>query len=359
VLDEARIWNYARSAAQIASGLNRSIPTASGLLGRWGLDDPCGATIVDSSGNNRTGTMVGTLSCVAGAPPLPGTINAAPVVDAGADQSVTLPAPVNLTGVVTDDAVTGGSTLAWTKSSGPGAVTFGSPTAATTTAAFSAPGAYVLALTANDGELTSSDSLTVTVSTEVPVNQPPVVNAGPDQTITLPAVGVLSGSASDDGLPGTGMTAEWSIISGPGAVTFSDPEAPVTNATFATAGVYALRLTASDGLLITSDSVTVTVNSASGSYALDLNGTTGFVTFGRADALGASRFTLETWFKREGAGVSTSTGSGGVTAVPLVTKGRAENDGSNVDMNYFLGIDGASAGSSRTSRKVPVAHSRG
>ena len=64
------------------------------------------------------------------------------------------------------------------------------------------------------------------------------------------------------------------------------------------------------------------------------------VTFGPALPLGAQKFTLEVWFMREGAGVATSTGTGGVTAVPLVTKGRAEAEGSNVDMNYFLGIDG-------------------
>ena len=61
---------------------------------------------------------------------------------------------------------------------------------------------------------------------------------------------------------------------------------------------------------------------------------------GAAPALGAAKFTLETWFKRTGAGVGTSTGSGGIaSAIPLVTKGRAEAEGSNVDMNYFLGID--------------------
>src|SRR5213076_1519256 len=43
--------------------------------------------------------------------------------------------------------------------------------------------------------------------------------------------------------------------------------------------------------------------------------------------------------KREGAGVGTSTGTGGIPdAIPLVTKGRAQAEGSNVDMNYFLGI---------------------
>ena len=63
-----------------------------------------------------------------------------------------------------------------------------------------------------------------------------------------------------------------------------------------------------------------------------------YVSFGAAPGLGAANFTVETWFRRDGAGVSTSTGTGGVDAIPLVTKGRAEGENSTVDMNYFLGI---------------------
>lgn len=77
------------------------------------------------------------------------------------------------------------------------------------------------------------------------------------------------------------------------------------------------------------------------SGALQFDGTDDYVTFGPASGLGASAFTLETWFKQTGPGVATSTGSGGVTAaVPLLTKGRSEADGSTVDMNWFLGLAG-------------------
>src|SRR6266498_2000483 len=77
--------------------------------------------------------------------------------------------------------------------------------------------------------------------------------------------------------------------------------------------------------------------------ALQFNGSNQYVTFGAAPGLGAATFTLETWFKRTGAGVGTSTGSGGIASgIPLVTKGRAEAEGSNVDMNYFMGIDATS-----------------
>src|SRR5687768_16912784 len=73
--------------------------------------------------------------------------------------------------------------------------------------------------------------------------------------------------------------------------------------------------------------------------AIQFDGYNDYVTFGTASGLGASSFTLETWFKRTGTGVTTSTGTGGVTAVPLLAKGRSESDGSSKDMNYFLGIN--------------------
>lgn len=81
---------------------------------------------------------------------------------------------------------------------------------------------------------------------------------------------------------------------------------------------------------------------ADSTWALDFDGVDDRVSFGPAPGLGLSTFTLEVWFKRQGTGVSTTTGSGGATAVPLLTKGKSENDGSTVDMNYFLGIDASS-----------------
>lgn len=75
--------------------------------------------------------------------------------------------------------------------------------------------------------------------------------------------------------------------------------------------------------------------------ALQFDGTNDYVTFG-ADTvkLGLTSFTIELWFYRTGTGATASTGTGGVTAVPLFTKGRGEADGDNRDMNYFLGIRG-------------------
>jgi len=96
-------------------------------------------------------------------------------------------------------------------------------------------------------------------------NQAPVVDGGPDQTITLPSSANLNGTVTDDGLPnppGT-VTTTWSEVSGPGAVTFGDASAVDTTASFSAAGSYVLKLQASDSVLSSSDTATVTVNPAS------------------------------------------------------------------------------------------------
>jgi hypothetical protein len=98
------------------------------------------------------------------APPPPPT-NQAPAVNAGADAAITLPASAILSGLVTDDNLPSGTlSVQWSKVSGPGVVTFTSPNAVTTSASFSLPGSYVLRLTANDGALSGSDDVAVTVA---------------------------------------------------------------------------------------------------------------------------------------------------------------------------------------------------
>jgi len=96
------------------------------------------------------------------------------------------------------------------------------------------------------------------------VNQPPTVNVGADQTISLPNVANLDGTISDDGqpVPPGALTTSWSLVSGPGTVTFGN--AIDTIATFSAAGGYILRLTTDDGALSVSDDVAITVSAANG-----------------------------------------------------------------------------------------------
>jgi len=73
--------------------------------------------------------------------------------------------------------------------------------------------------------------------------------------------------------------------------------------------------------------------------ALAFDGSAG-VSMGPAPDLGADEFTLAAWVRRDALGSEASTGVGGIRHVPLITKGRGEADGSNVDCNYALGLVG-------------------
>ena len=137
-----------------------------------------------------------------------------------------------------------------------------------------------------------------------PGNVAPAVNAGADQILTLPTTTAsLAGTVTDDGLPGVGVTTQWTKVSGPGTVTFGNAAAASTTASFSVQGVYVLQLTANDGAASAEERhVTITVDSNPSNKAIDFGGTNAFVTFGPAPGLGASVFTVETWFRRDGAG---------------------------------------------------------
>jgi hypothetical protein len=57
-LDEIRVWNIARTQAQIQGGMNHtlSVPQPN-LVGYWRLDDAGGTSVTDSSGQDNTGTL--------------------------------------------------------------------------------------------------------------------------------------------------------------------------------------------------------------------------------------------------------------------------------------------------------------
>lgn len=90
-------------------------------------------------------------------------------------------------------------------------------------------------------------------------NRSPEVDAGPDRTAYYQSAITLEGSVFDDGLPGSGLTASWSQVSGPATATFGTPASLTTTATFPITGLYVLRLTVSDGPLSGHDDVEVQV----------------------------------------------------------------------------------------------------
>jgi RHS repeat-associated protein len=90
-------------------------------------------------------------------------------------------------------------------------------------------------------------------------NQPPVITIGPNQTVNLPNAATLSAMVTDDGLPNGTLTMGWTQASGPAAANILSPAQRVTQVTFPQTGTYVFTLTASDSVLTTSASVTVTV----------------------------------------------------------------------------------------------------
>ena len=126
--------------------------------------------------------------------------NAAPAVNAGADQNVELPFAAALAGSVTDDGLPGAAlNITWSLQSGPGTVTFENANAAATNVSFTMPGVYELLLSANDGELTSTDVVAITVA--------PAVYPAPDLSDADPDRGWLRVDPADVGMSAAGLAA--------------------------------------------------------------------------------------------------------------------------------------------------------
>ncbi|TMI71060.1 MAG: hypothetical protein E6H09_14530, partial [Bacteroidetes bacterium] len=94
-------------------------------------------------------------------------------------------------------------------------------------------------------------------------NQPPVANAGPDKTMTLPTVSVqVTGSGTD--VDGTIASYQWSYAGGPATYTIGTPNGAVSlMGGLTTPGVYYFKLTVTDNLGLTGvDTMRITVNPA-------------------------------------------------------------------------------------------------
>jgi RHS repeat-associated protein len=231
-----------------------------------------GTYLLQLTANDTVYTVTSTVAVVAN--PEITTQNQPPVVTA----NPTLPAfagtPVALTGTATDDGLPNGTlTVQWSILSGPGTVTFSNASSAASTAIFSVVGTYVLQLSANDSQYTSAIPVTIVVSSGAASGgtaQPPTVNAGAPQYITLPTNSVtLSGLVSDTNVPASQLSISWAMLSGPATVSFSNPNAATTLATFSSVGVYLLQLTVSDGTYTSNSITTVVVNPAGGSQLTD------------------------------------------------------------------------------------------
>lgn len=191
--------------------------------------------------------------------------NKAPVADAGAMQSITLPVnTVTLDGSASKDPDGKIVKYAWKKISGPaaGGIVTNAGNARTTVTGF-VGGTYTFSLTVTDDDnATSSANVVVRVNNRPP-DIAPVANAGPDQTITLPNNAVeLDGSGSKDA-DGRIMKYAWRKLSGPSGGTFTQSNVAVTRATGLVEGTYVLTLTvADDDDVLDTDTMRVVVKPA-------------------------------------------------------------------------------------------------
>src|SRR5579864_2330143 len=317
-----------------------------------------GTYVLQLSATDGTNTTNATTQ-VTVKPPLTPTVNQPPVVSAGANQTVQLPAnSVTLNGSATDDGLPTGSTLAvsWSQVSGPAAVVFSAPAKPVTQVTFTAAGTYDLRLTASDSQLFTSSDVHVTVN---PAPQPLTVSAGPGQTITFPVNKVtMNGSATGGNGP---LTLAWTTVSGPGSVTFTSPNSAVTQATFSVPGSYVLQLSATDGTTTATSTAGVAVNpgpvppltvSAGPSQTITLP--TNTVTLNGSASGGNPPLTLA-WSKVSGPGsVTFSSPASAVTQATFSTFG--------VYVLQLSATDGNSTASATTSvvvNPVPVVVSAG
>lgn len=178
--------------------------------------------------------------------------NKPPVVNAGTDITINLAKStdsVRLVGSATDPDGTVVSYL-WSLVSGPITPTIATPASATTYVKDFVSGTYVFQLMATDEKGSSgvkTIQVTVTVSTIVTGNLPPVVNAGPDQTVSLAKSTDsirLTGSATD--ADGTVVSYLWSQVSGPNTPTITSPGSTSTYVKGFASGTYVFQLTATD-----------------------------------------------------------------------------------------------------------------
>lgn len=153
---------------------------------------------------------------------VPAGPNTPPVVDAGADQSVPGGVQVTLNGTSTD--VDGDPlTHFWQQTGGPSVTIIGPLTLNPTFTAPAPTGAnqvLTFVLRSNDGTITASDTVEVTVL----ANTPPTVDAGADQIVAGGSSVTLTGTAND--IDGDALTYQWTQTSGPavslvGATTLS------------------------------------------------------------------------------------------------------------------------------------------
>lgn len=170
-----------------------------------------------------------------------GGILPAPNANAGFDQS-TCGFSITLNA---NDPLTGSGL--WTQISGPGTATFANPSARNSSVSVSVEGVYTFTWTITEGGVSTSDNVSITF-----FNNATAANAGTDQSIC----GFSTFLVANNPTFGFG---NWFTVSGPGAISFSNPSSPSSSIEVFTNGTYVLQWTIFNGVCpITFDQVSIT-----------------------------------------------------------------------------------------------------
>ncbi len=345
-LDEVRVWNHARTAAEIETEINSRISTTrTGLVARWSLDEGAGSIVRSTAGVTLPGSIKGTGSSWDAPAPFNIVVSHDPPA-APTGLAATALAPTQIRIDWTDNSNNEAAFIIERSASGSGGPFAVYDSAAANAVQYTDAGCaqnteYCYQVRARNayGYSGYAGPACATTPQELPPAAPTALTA------TAVSYAQIDLAWTDNSSNETGFAIERSVYGAGG------PFAPLAvvsaNAVSYTDDYleggqeycYRVRAAGNAGPSGWTD-VSCATTPVEVPYALDFGASNGCVTFGNPAQLGLPQFTIETWFKREGVGATANTGSGGFYAIPLVTKGVGEADNSNVDMNYFLGIRG-------------------
>ncbi|WP_160710998.1 PKD domain-containing protein [Chitinophaga solisilvae] len=188
--------------------------------------------------------------------------NQPPVAAAGNDVTLTLPVSATLlTGSNSLDRDGLITTYAWKQLSGPNTAVIARTDVSNTGVSGFIAGTYIFELTVTDNlGLTGTARVAITVKAAAGPNQPPVANAGPTRTVTLPlSAASLDGTASFDP-DGAIVSYAWSQTQGPSTGTITGAGQATAEVSGLKAGIYLFKLTVTDnGGLSNSASTSIVV----------------------------------------------------------------------------------------------------